>query len=155
MQRYFTIQPSMRPDFRLPYPFFVRENGLVDRQDFWRGKVYRVIGFQASLDKMTVDLFWSEAAKDPEKATGMYVVLADDKNDWSTETSPVQPLAFEELEESYVIVQGDLAGRSDTLEGAKREFKRLGGALGDGYEIQLHLGYLAPEIKVVKPRRRS
>lgn len=155
MQRYFTIQPSMRPNMQLPYPFFVRENGLVGRQDFWRGKVFRVIGFQASLDKMTVDLFWSDAVKNPEKATGMYVVLADDKNNWSTETSPVQPLMFEELEESYVIVQGDLAARSGTLDGAKREFKRLGGALGNGYEIQSHLGFLAPEIKVVKARKRS
>lgn len=158
MQRVFTIQPRMRPDMQLPYPFFVREDGRVERQDFWRGKVFRVIGFQASLNKMTVDLFWHDAVRNPEKATGMYVVLADDKNAWSTETSPTEPLTFEELPECYEVEGTDVNGQTvhgsaGSLDAAKADFKRLGGVLSGGYEIRYTLGHFDTEVKTVKARK--
>lgn len=153
MQRYFTIQPDMLPDMSLPYPYFVREDGRVDRQDFWRGKIYRVIGFQADINAMRVDLFWSDFLKDPQRAVGMHAVTADDKNKWGTDRATVGSVRVENLDESYVVENGDVAGRSDTLDGAKAEFKRLGGRLSDGYSIQFFLGDFAPEIKTVNPRK--
>jgi hypothetical protein len=154
MAKYFTIQQESLPDMTLPYPFFVRENGLVDRQDFWRGKVYRVIGFQKSLDKMTVDLFWSDAIKNPELATGMYVVTSDDKNKWGVYRSPIGSIDVKELDERYVVT-GDVTGSGPTLEDAKKDFKRFGGKLSDGYRIEYFLGNFEPEVKVVKARTRS
>ena len=157
MAKYFTIQQNQLPDMTLPYPFYVRENGLVDRQDFWRGKVLRIIGFQRDLNKMTVDLFWSDAVKDPSKATGMHVVAADNKNNWGVYRSPIGEIKVEELAERYTIVQGGdvatgITGTDETLELAKKWFKQAGGKLSDGYEIHYYLGDFAPEITVKKAR---
>lgn len=81
------IQPHARIDnitddghamTQLPYPLFVNEaDGSVQRQDFWQGKVLRVVGFQKDLARHEIDLWWSEAAKDPQRAVGMYIVTTD------------------------------------------------------------------------------
>ncbi len=157
MAKYFTIQQEQTPDMVLPYPFFVRESGLVDRQDFWMGKVLRIIGFQKDLNKMVIDLWWSDAVKNPEQATGMYVVTADNKNNWGVYRSPIGEIRVEELAERYTIVQGGditngITGTDETLELAKKWFKQAGGKLSDGYEIHYFLGNFEPEITVKKAR---
>lgn len=85
-----TIQPDpndvMKP---LPYPFHVDEQGLVQRQDFWKGKVYRVIGFQDVLERQRIDLHWSDAWANPELTIGRYVVTSDEDGQFSVWEAPI------------------------------------------------------------------
>jgi hypothetical protein len=91
--RFVTLQPSARTDHitddghelqQLPYPFHVNEHGEILRQDFWRGDPERVIGFQANLHVMNIDLWWLQVWDKPELAVGKYVVTADSEGNWST-----------------------------------------------------------------------
>lgn len=77
------LQPSPRVDHitadghemtQLPYPFYVAEDGSIDRQDFWRGNPAAVVGFQKDLAVQQVDLWWDDVVQDPQRAVGMYVV---------------------------------------------------------------------------------
>lgn len=152
MQKLTTIQPGMTADFSLPYPFHVFEDGSVDRQDFWRGKVARVIGFQADIDVMTVDLFWFDAVKDPQRAVGMYVVTSDDKNKWAAHRSAISDVTVTELYERYTVEGDGVIGSGETLEDAKKDFKHFGGKLSDGYTIKHYLGNRDPKVTVKKAR---
>lgn len=80
------IQPASRIDgltadgqemTQQPYPLFVDEDGSVGRQDFWNGRIFRVVGFMRDLAVQEVNLWWADAAKDPQQAVGMYVVATD------------------------------------------------------------------------------
>ena len=91
--RIVTLQPSDIVDHitedgteltRKPYPFHVDINGLVQRQDFWRGDPYRVVGFVVDPSSHDVHLRWDEIFDRPERAVGMYVVTADAEETWST-----------------------------------------------------------------------
>jgi hypothetical protein len=82
------LQPAPRVDHitddgreltQLPYPFYVAEDGKVDRQDFWRGDPYAVIGFQEDLARQQIDLWWDDVVKDPQSAVGKYVVTRDSR----------------------------------------------------------------------------
>lgn len=84
--RILRVQPASRIDnltddgqemTQQPYPLFVGEDGAVGRQDFWNGRVYRVVGFQRDLAVQQVDLWWRDAYAGPERAVGMYVVAVD------------------------------------------------------------------------------
>lgn len=88
-RRVLTVQPSSFIDnlwsmpsgevvegTRLPYPLHVLEDGLVLRQDFWKGDPWRVIGFAARVDVHRIDLTWEAAWAEPERAIGMYLVTA-------------------------------------------------------------------------------
>lgn len=97
----FTVQPSafvdgLTPDgqemTRLPDPFHVDEAGFVGRQDFWKGRVYEVIGFARFLNVHEINLKWEEAVRDPARAVGMYVVTSDQDGEWVT-----QPTAVSEM----------------------------------------------------------
>jgi hypothetical protein len=159
MQKLITIQPGMNADMSLPYPFHVFEDGRIDRQDFWRGKVFRVIGFQKDFERMTIDLFWHEATADPERAIGMYVVTADDKGfkaTWSVHRSAISNVSVTELPERYTVVKGDIAtgitGSDETLELAKKWFKQAGGKLSEGYDIYYWLGNREVEVTTKQAR---
>lgn len=79
-----TLQPSSFTDqitsdgtelTKLPYPFHVEAaTGDIQRQDFWRGDPFRVIGFQNDPHVQHVDLWWDDVAKDPQSAVGKYPV---------------------------------------------------------------------------------
>lgn len=94
-----TLQPAPNVDHitddgteltRLPYPFHVRaDDGGIERQDFWQGSVARVVGFVADLNRQEVDLWWRDAAKDPQRAVGMYVITQDDKGDMATQMTAI------------------------------------------------------------------
>lgn len=84
-----TLQPAPRVDSisddgteltQLPYPFHVRENGQILRQDFWKGNPLWVVGFVADLNRREVDIMWHVAIKNPDRMVGMYIVTmnADD-----------------------------------------------------------------------------
>lgn len=83
------IQPAPRIDnlsadgqemTQLPYPLFVEDDGSVGRQDFWDGRILRVVGFMKDLAVQQVDLWWKDAVTDPQKAVGMYVVGVDSED---------------------------------------------------------------------------
>lgn len=86
VNRVLRVQPAPRTDnltadgtelTQLPYPLFVGEDGAVGRQDFWDGRILRVVGFQRDLAVQQVDLWWRDALAAPEQAVGMYVVATD------------------------------------------------------------------------------
>lgn len=62
---------------RLPYPYFVAEDGSVDGQDFWRGEPDAVVGFQDDVDVQRLDLSWADAWQDPQRAVGKFPVLVE------------------------------------------------------------------------------
>lgn len=78
---------------QLPYPFYVEESGKVRRQDFWRGQVALVVGFQKDLARQRIDLWWEDAVKDLVQAVGMYLVTAS-----STGGYGVHPTAMSTVE---------------------------------------------------------
>jgi hypothetical protein len=99
MSQYVTLQPSARVDHitedgteltQLPYPFHVAEDGYVWRQDFWQGRVLRVIGFQTTLHEHRITVPWADAWKDPEDAVGRYLVTEDRNGTWSTHVMAIQ-----------------------------------------------------------------
>lgn len=101
MATFITVQPAPKIDgldpsghemTQLPYPFHVFEDGSIDRQDFWRGDPKRVVGFQKDLAVQQIDLSWSAAWKDPEKAIGMYVVTQTAKGQMSVHLTAIQSM---------------------------------------------------------------
>jgi hypothetical protein len=83
MGKILRVQPAPRIDnltadgrelTQLPYPLFVSEDGSVGRQDFWNGRISRVVGFMRDLAVQQVDLWWKNAWTEPARAIGMYVV---------------------------------------------------------------------------------
>jgi hypothetical protein len=77
---------------KLPYPFFADEHGMIGRQDFWNGRVLRIVGFQEDLAQEMIDLFWDDAYAEPEKAIGMYVVTENQHGDWVTHMTAVRSM---------------------------------------------------------------
>lgn len=67
---------------KLPYPYFVAEDGTVGQQDFWDGDPVRVIGFQRDLAVQQIDLWWKDAVTDPQRVVGMYLVSESAEGVW-------------------------------------------------------------------------
>jgi len=97
-----SLQPSARTDHitedgaefqQLPYPFHVNERGDVQRQDFWRGRPLRVIGFTTRVDLQEVVLWWEEVWAAPELAVGRYVVTEDTDGQMSTHILAIETAA--------------------------------------------------------------
>ena len=80
------IQPKQRQDKTLPYPYFIDEQGLVGRQDFWKGRPYKLVGFngkpKTGIDGKTIDL--DIFLKDPQKAVGLYPIFEHENGEWYT-----------------------------------------------------------------------
>jgi hypothetical protein len=102
-----TLQPSEYTDHitgdgteyqKLPYPFFVREDGMVLRQDFWDGKPLKIVGFQRDLAVHRVNLWWDQAAKDPQATVGMYIVSQNKDGAMGVHIQAVQSVQVEEFE---------------------------------------------------------
>lgn len=70
-----TIQPVNRGGVE-PYPWHIDEEGLVGRQEFWKGTPYRLAGF-VDVPTMTgtVDVTLAEFWESPELALDMYPVF--------------------------------------------------------------------------------
>lgn len=85
MKKY-RIQPAERSDLSLPYPFFVTEDGLVGRQDFWKGKPYKLIGFNGSSANKNVEpaCGLEEFLQDPTLAVGKYPIFEHEDGEWYT-----------------------------------------------------------------------
>lgn len=86
---------------KLPYPFWVNEDGAIAQQNLWRGDPWRVIGFQKDLACFQIDLWWREAFAAPERAVGMYLVTAAKGTGHmaiSTHSTAVQSMEVKEQE---------------------------------------------------------
>lgn len=99
MTEIITLQPSAHTDHitddghelqKLPYPFHVDRDAQVQRQDFWQGKIFRVIGFTDRPEPGFVTLYWPEVWEDPELAVGKYLITSDDHGAWSTHIGAIQ-----------------------------------------------------------------
>ena len=93
-----TIQPSAQTDHitedgtelqKLPYPFHVNERGEIQRQDFWQGRVLRVIGFQRDLARHEIDIWWNEVWAEPDRALNNYVVTLDSDGGMAVHTGAI------------------------------------------------------------------
>lgn len=70
------IQPEQTGG-ALPYPWFIAEDGMVGRQDFWRGAPAQLIGFVHLPDTTgEVDLEFDEFWADGDEAVDMFPVFA-------------------------------------------------------------------------------
>lgn len=82
---------------KLPYPFHVKEDGSVDRQDFWRGDPEAVVGFQADVNVQSVDLWWEDAVKDPDAIVGMFPVMIEKGKGFYTYTVAIESVQVFEV----------------------------------------------------------
>jgi hypothetical protein len=94
---------------RLPYPFHVWEDGLIHRQEFWQGRPLRVVGFAARFDREQIDLWWSHAADDPEKAIGMYVVTQNRDNTMATHQTAIASVEVHMVDATYRTIDEEAA----------------------------------------------
>lgn len=83
---------------KLPYPFHVRaEDGHVERQDFWRGDPWRVIGFVNSPESTEITLWWREVAEEPDRAIGKYVVTQNKSRGMATHLTAVDSVTVSQV----------------------------------------------------------
>lgn len=92
------INGELHSRSRLPYPFYVNDEGYVQLQDFWQGMVYKVIGFQNHPAIQKIDLWWGDV-KEPADMIGKYLVTSDKDGNWGT-----FPTAVIEAEKTEAIV---------------------------------------------------
>lgn len=101
MKKLIRLQPSEFVDnirdghemTKLPYPFFVSEDGVIGSQDFWKGDPARVIGFQKDLAVQQIDLWWSDVVEDPQQAVGMYLVTSNAEGTWGTHSMAISDVS--------------------------------------------------------------
>ena len=89
MQYIARIQQKTGKDLKQPYPYFISEDGLVGRQDFWNGVPHRLLGFNNKPIPGEISLPFNEFKKDIQKAIGLYPVFEDKNGDIRTYTVPV------------------------------------------------------------------
>lgn len=94
-----TIQPRELEDMTLPYPFHIDEKGNVGRQDFWKGKPLKLIGFNGNpnpeVDKKTINV--SMFLKSPKKAIGLYPIFENKNGDWNTYKDPIESVHINKI----------------------------------------------------------
>lgn len=84
------IQQEELADKTLPYPYFIDKGGLVGRQDFWKGRPYKLLGFHDKPVSGDIKLLFDEFKKDIKKAIGMYPVFETKDDEWFTHKSAVE-----------------------------------------------------------------
>ena len=112
-----TIQPKKMEDGTLPYPYHISEDGLIQRQDFWKGRPFRLIGFAKYSQINQVDLIFEDWIKKPKSCIGMYAVLEykrkygdgnitieTDKTDFATNYQMIESININDAENKN---QGD------------------------------------------------
>lgn len=82
---------------KTPYPFAVLEDGSVDGQDFWRGDPAGIVGFQNDENVQKVDLWWADAAKDPDSIVGKFAVMRTSDGGMYTYTLAIESVAVHEV----------------------------------------------------------
>lgn len=83
---------------KLPYPFHVEaDTGLVTRQDFWNGDPYAIVGFQNKDDVQQVDLWWDDAARNPDSIVGKFAVMTKRGGGLYTYTLAIESVTVTEM----------------------------------------------------------
>lgn len=80
------IQPQEQEDLTLPYPYFIDKDGSVGRQDFWKGKPAKLLGFSFMPKAGKIDLSFKDFWSKQKLALGLFPVFADIKDNWFTNT---------------------------------------------------------------------
>lgn len=103
--RIITIQPAEVTDqimadgtelTKMPYPFHLREDGAIDRQDFWHGSPLALIGFQDQIDVLQVDLPMAEFWRYPQTAVGKYAITLDSDGTINTHLVAIESVSVHE-----------------------------------------------------------
>lgn len=84
------IQQKQHKDFTLPYPFFIDENRKVGRQDFWKGKPLKLIGFSKKSEAGKIDVYFRDFWEKPKVAIKKYPILEWKDKSWHTYTDPIE-----------------------------------------------------------------
>ncbi|HWO60242.1 MAG TPA: hypothetical protein VNO31_09435 [Umezawaea sp.] len=78
------IQPAEQNGV-LPYPWFIDSDGMVGRQDKWKGAPTQLIGFVVGAENPTaVDLLFEDFVDSPDTAVGMFPVFAHSDGSFNT-----------------------------------------------------------------------
>lgn len=81
-----------------PYPFHVdAATGDVRDQDFWKGDPYRVVGFQNDVGVQRVDLWWEQAARNPDSIVGKFPVMLEKGIGLYTYVLPIESVITNEV----------------------------------------------------------
>ena len=84
------IQQKTHPDLTQPYPFFIEADGLVGRQEFWKGTPLKLLGFNNTTQEGEISLPFEEFTKNINAAIGKYPVFRDKDGTISTHINPVE-----------------------------------------------------------------
>ena len=76
----------------LPYPYFIDEEGFVGRQDIWKGKPYKLLGFHDKPVAGDIKLRFSDFKNNIKKAIGMYPVFINKNNSIVTHKTAVESI---------------------------------------------------------------
>lgn len=84
--RSITIQPASpeADPLLMPYPYHIEPDGKVARQDFWKGRPLKLLGFNKTNQTGDISLMRSEWMKNPKRAIGMFPVFANKGDEWTT-----------------------------------------------------------------------
>lgn len=96
MLKTIVIQPKEREDMTLPYPYHIDASGEVGRQDFWKGKPKKLVGFAASpmIHEVVVNL--KSFLKKPKLAIGMFPIFEQADGQWYTYTVYIESISVRE-----------------------------------------------------------
>ena len=93
MKRY-RIQQEEMSNGTLPYPYFIDENGMVGRQDFWKGNPSRLLGFSSKpvVGDMDIRCFLKEplTPESMKAGVGNYPVFSNEDGEWVTHYDKIE-----------------------------------------------------------------
>ena len=87
-----TIQPKELPGGTLPYPYFIDKKGMVGRQDFWKGKPKKLVGFSIKPKTGDINFDLKDFLRKPKAAIGMYPVFENKDGNWVTKTISIESI---------------------------------------------------------------
>lgn len=79
------IQPLERPNMVMPYPYFIGKDGMVGRQDFWKGEPLKLMGFcNSPIIGRDIKLSLRAFLLEPTDCIGLFPVFAHANGHWFT-----------------------------------------------------------------------
>ena len=89
------IQPRESENKVLPYPYFIDEKGFIGRQDFWKGKPKKLLGFYNFPESGDITLMFEDFWVEPERCVGLYPVFEHKNGEWFTSKIPIESIRVE------------------------------------------------------------